>query len=226
MKVLDVEQGSAAWINARLGIPTASNFHKIITPRTLKPSSSQQKYLAHLLAEWVTGRTDDAAVSEYMTRGTEQEKQAAAYWECEREMQLEKVGFILRDDGLVGCSPDRLVVGAKGLVELKVPALETHLLNLLGGDMDDYRCQVQGQLWLAEREWVELVSYNGTQPSAILRYDRDEEFIEALVKQVDRFLHAMKQAKEKLLELGVVRLAAEQMEGVDLTLALAGEVLD
>ena len=32
MIILDVEQGSRAWIEARLGIPTASEFSRIVTP--------------------------------------------------------------------------------------------------------------------------------------------------------------------------------------------------
>ena len=32
-------QGTPAWHEARLGIPTSSNFHRIITPKTRKPSA-------------------------------------------------------------------------------------------------------------------------------------------------------------------------------------------
>jgi hypothetical protein len=32
MIILDLEQGTPEWLQARLGIPTASNFGNIITP--------------------------------------------------------------------------------------------------------------------------------------------------------------------------------------------------
>ena len=43
MKEIQVEQGSNEWIAARLGLPTASNFDKIITPGG-KLSTSSRKY--------------------------------------------------------------------------------------------------------------------------------------------------------------------------------------
>jgi hypothetical protein len=43
--------GFARVATARLGIPTASNFDKIITPKTMKPSASAEKYAWALIAE-------------------------------------------------------------------------------------------------------------------------------------------------------------------------------
>ena len=37
MIVLDCQQGDAEWHEARMGIPTASAFHRIITPREALP---------------------------------------------------------------------------------------------------------------------------------------------------------------------------------------------
>ena len=50
----DVEQGSQSWIELRLGIPTASQFSRIVTPGG-KSSSSRDAYMGELLAEWVLG---------------------------------------------------------------------------------------------------------------------------------------------------------------------------
>ena len=50
---LDVQQGTDAWARARIGIPTASCFDKIITPKTMKPSASAKDYLHLKLAEWL-----------------------------------------------------------------------------------------------------------------------------------------------------------------------------
>ena len=48
---LDVLQGSIEWQDARLGIPTASRFKDILTPKTLKPSAQSKGYLHELVAE-------------------------------------------------------------------------------------------------------------------------------------------------------------------------------
>ena len=54
MRVLDVEQGSREWVEARLGIPTASAFKRIVTS-TGKLSAQRDAYQAELLSEWVFG---------------------------------------------------------------------------------------------------------------------------------------------------------------------------
>ena len=54
MIVLDCVQGSQAWIDARLGIPTASQFSRIVTP-TGRASTAAEGYTAELLAEWALG---------------------------------------------------------------------------------------------------------------------------------------------------------------------------
>src|SRR5262249_28007687 len=59
---------------------------------------------------------------------------------------------------------------------------------LLDADAIGYRAQVQGQLWIAEREWVDTLSYNPEMPNALVRVGRDEKFIVALARAVDQFL--------------------------------------
>ena len=54
MLVLNCEQGSREWIEARLGIPTASQFSRIVTP-TGQAIKARDGYLAELLCEWVMG---------------------------------------------------------------------------------------------------------------------------------------------------------------------------
>lgn len=200
---LDVEQGSQQWHDARIGIPTASAFEKIIAPKTMKPSASAVKYRARLLAEWLLGLSLDEVSDDVMERGKQLEDEAVRWYEFETDSDTEKVGFILRDDGMVGCSPDRLV-GTDGLVEIKCPLPHTHIGYLLDGVDDAYRCQVQGQLWITERQWCDFVSYHPDMPKVKIRIDRDEEFIAALTAAVDAFIASMEQGKQRLIELGAV----------------------
>ena len=54
MTILECAQGSAEWQAARLGIPTASCFGRILTPGGALSEVARQAYLAELLAEWAS----------------------------------------------------------------------------------------------------------------------------------------------------------------------------
>lgn len=197
---LDVEQGSPAWFAARLGIPTASRFDDIVTAKTLKLSNSCTKYALELIAGEVLGYDVHLASSGFMARGTALEQKAVDYYELQRDCETEQVGLILRDDRRVGCSPDRLV-GDDGLLEIKCPSAAVHLGYLLDNGIG-YRTQVQGQLWLAERDWCDTVSYNPDLPSAIMREERDDEFIIKLSDAVEQFINYVGDIKEKFVRRG------------------------
>ena len=68
MIVSEHEQGTDGWLKDRLGIPTASNFSKIITGQG-KPSASAKSYMHQLLAESLTGEYDEGYTSDAMEHG-------------------------------------------------------------------------------------------------------------------------------------------------------------
>lgn len=197
MKIIDAVQGSPAWLQARSALPTASCFDKIATASG-KPSGSAMKYMGLLLAEYLMGRPIDTGKSKFMERGTEMEGEARGWYAFETGRELSQVGFCLRDDGKAGCSPDALV-GDDGLAEFKVPALETHMAYVLseGELVKEYGIQVQGQLWITERKWADLVSYNPVLPKVVVRVERDEDFIETLADLVLAFSDRLAEAKLK-----------------------------
>lgn len=97
MKIIDCPQNSTEWLMARLGIPTASQFFRIITPGG-KPSSASDKYLAELLVEWQFGSPQESPDTPWMTRGHDLEEEAAGWFAFETGLDVERVGFVLRDD--------------------------------------------------------------------------------------------------------------------------------
>jgi hypothetical protein len=207
----DCEQGSGEWTSLRLGIPTASRFDEIITPKTMKPSSSGEKYAWELLAEQILGYpVEEAPKSGFMVRGTVLEQKAVDFYELERDVDTEKVGFVMRDDRRVGCSPDRLV-GIDGLLEIKCPSAKVHVGYMLDDEGSLYHVQTQGQLWLTEREWCDIESHNPELGSIIFRVGRDEKFIKALSSCVDAFLETMDEMKAKLTRRGYFPELAEQL---------------
>lgn len=182
-----VAQGTTEWKELRAGIPTASQFHRIVTPKGA-PSESQDMYLFELLAERLTGEPTFNPSSTWMDRGHELEPEAIRFYCFTREVETEPVGFITNDAGTIGASPDQLV-GDDGLLEIKVPKPATHIGYLLksGAAYKEHRTQAQGQLWISEREFNDLLSYNPGLPPALYRVERDEPFIAKMDKELTAF---------------------------------------
>ena len=214
MIALDVEQGSSAWYEARLGIPTASRFGSILTPKTRKYASGAATYRNELIAEWMLGYPLDDASTDWMARGSELEAEAIRYYEFQRELEVTRVGFILRDDGKVGGSPDGLV-GNDGGLEIKCFSAGHHVGCLLGEDPATMT-QVQGNIWLAEREWWDVLAYSPSFPPVLSRVGRDDKYITDLEKALGKFLDELDAAKRLIEGMG----AAGRIDGSGLTEAL------
>lgn len=201
MRILNVEQGSPEWMDARLGIPTASAYDKIITPKTLKPAKGDT-YRNQLLAEWLLGYAIDWGTSSAWTeRGRDLESEARAFYELTRDVEVTPVGFVARDDGQTGGSPDGLI-GEDGGLEIKCPAIHTHVGYMLKPSLlsDEYRCQVQGYLYLTGRNWWDLMSYCPGLPEVMIRVERDAPFMDAFEPALAAFLADLDTAKERLAE--------------------------
>ena len=172
-----VVQGTEAWRTLRLGIPTASNFEKIITPKSGKPSAQAEGYMLDLLAELVLGHPLEKIKTDWMQRGNDLEAEAVDYYEFQTDSETTPVGFMTNEAGTVGASPDRIVT-PELLLECKCPSAGTHLGYVLGksGVDAEYRVQLQGQLYISECKAVDIISYHPQMPHAIVRIERDEEF--------------------------------------------------
>jgi len=202
MRIVDVVQGTPEWEYARLGIPTASQADRIMTPRQLKPASAQREYLHQLLAEWIVGHPIDwGQASPWADRGREMEAEARAAYEIVMGVDVQMVGLILTDDGMFGGSPDGLV-GDDGGVEIKCPGLHTHIGYLLDPDSlaDRYRGQVQALLWLTGREWWDLWSYHPELPPVRVRVQPDESWRAAWEPTLAAFIAELRECREKLRE--------------------------
>lgn len=187
MLIHDVAQGTPEWFEARLGIPTASQFCKIITPRGLA-SIQANAYLENLVIERITGRCYQTfAGNEWTERGKELEPEAVRVYEKHMKLTTVKVGFVTDLGRTMGCSPDRLV-GDDGLLEVKCPAPHTHAKYLENQWIDmKYYPQVQGQLLVTGRKWVDLFSYHPDQKQLRVRFARDERYIAILIVLLREF---------------------------------------
>lgn len=203
----NVKQGSEEWRRLRMGVPTASEFDRILTP-TGKRSESAEPYMYDLLAELMMGRPLDAPSFPWMQRGHDLEADAALWYELQKDVITRVVGFCTTDDGLIGASPDRLV-GEGGQLEVKCPKPETHVRYLLfphKGVDAKYRVQIMGQLYVTGRQWCDVVSYHPELPSVIVRVERDEEYIGKLAEALKEFCVRLAEGKAELERQGLLSI--------------------
>lgn len=202
MIIHDVEQGTPDWYKVRAGVPSASSFDKILTT-TGKLSAQSSGYASKLIAELMLKRPLDEPIKSYwMERGKDMEENAVALYEMLTDTQTQKCGFVTLDDKSAGASPDRFA-GDEGLVEIKCPAPWTHVTNLLSEKIDpDYIPQVQGQLYVTGRAWVDWFSFHPELPPSRIRTYRDEEYIAKLKSALDEFNGKMREKLSRLAEMG------------------------
>lgn len=199
----DVKQGEAAWIALRLGIPTASEFYKIITPLgKLSKSETMRKYAHRLIAEKILGYPLESLEGlEHIERGKELEPLAVKHYEFVRDLETKKIGFVTTDDGEIGVSPDRMV-HEYGLVEIKCPAPNTQIGYLVDGFDEKYKPQVQGQLYVTERIWNDCVIFSQVFPTEIIRVERDDAYIDLLAAGLRQFIEIKQEMWDTLRAKG------------------------
>ena len=190
VEVFACEQGSPEWFACRLGIPTASEFDAILANgKGGAPSKTRRTYLYKLIGERLTGEPAYSYSNEHMERGKEMEAEARDWYAFACDVEPMRVGFLR--NGRVGCSPDSLI-GDSGMLEIKTKLAHLQVDVLLGKELPaEHKAQVQGQLWVAEREWLDFVSYWPKMPPFRLRVYRDEPYITHLAKMVDIFCNEL-----------------------------------
>lgn len=190
MIIYPCKQGTQEWLNIRAGIPTASCFDEIMTAGKAK-SKSRHKYMNHLIGERMLGMPVDGFKSKYMDQGNQFEDRAiASYQEEHGFCEVEKIGFVTTNDGRIGCSPDRFIVGSNGMVQAKAPGrVDIHVsyLRAAAGASDEYKVQIQGEMWICEKDFNEVVSYYPKLPDAVFKMERDDDFIKELAAHVRAF---------------------------------------
>jgi len=202
LQIINCEQNSPEWIKARLGIPTASRFATVMAKGEGKTRS---EYMRKLAGEILTDEPAEAFSNSHTDRGHEMEAIARQEYEFITGNTAELVGFIR--NGNKGASPDSLI-GNDGGLEIKT-ALPHIQIDRLERDRlpPEHRAQVQGNLWVSEREWWDFVSYWPKLPILTVRVYRDEEFIKDLSDEVDRFNDELAALVEKIRRYGVKEAA-------------------
>lgn len=197
IQVFDCEQGSDDWFACRAGIPTASKFATVMAKGEGKIRS---EYMRKLAGEIITGQPMASYKSEQMERGNVMEDEARETYAFIYDADIQRVGFIR--NGMKGASPDSLI-GDRGGLEIKTA--EAHIqIDRLERDRlpPEHVAQVQGNLWVSEREYWDFVSYWPGLPMLRVRVTRDEPYIKNLAGEVDRFNDELAEMVERIRNYG------------------------
>jgi hypothetical protein len=206
----DIEQGSPEWFSIRMGIPTASEFKTLLAVnKDAKDKKTRQAYMRKLAGEVITGMPMESYSNGDMQRGKDQEDEARDLYALMQGVDPMRVGFI-RNHG-AGCSPDSLIEEAGGL-EIKSAAPHIQIERLESGELpSEHRAQVQGNIWIAKREWWDFVSYCPRMPLLVTRAYRDDGYIATLAGAVNQFNDELAALIERVRGYGEPKPSAMEM---------------
>ncbi len=191
---LDVEQGTPEWDVGRIGIPTSSNFDRLLTA-SCKPSAQADDYLYELMGEWIHGEKKFVKPTFWMEQGINMEEEARAAYEFITGNKVSTTGVVYQDESrLVGCSPDGLM-SKKGL-EIKCPSPIIHLAYLLQGVIPKkYQPQVQGSMWVTGYNRWDFMSYHPNYEPLIITVEADPQWQSALYTTIPLFIAKIKKER-------------------------------
>lgn len=198
IEIFNCEQGSPEWFACRRGIVTASKFSAVMAKGEGKTRS---KYMRELAGEVLTNDVVDSFRNVAMDSGKSMEAEARAMYAFIRdEDKLEQVGFIR--NGPKGCSPDSLV-NDNGALEIKCNQPDI-LIDIIERKRvpPEHLPQLQGVLWVAEREHIDFMSYWPKINPYIERVYRDDGYIRMLSAEVDRFNDELEELVERIRKHG------------------------
>lgn len=186
-------QGSAEWLAERAGHATASRACDILAKIKTGEAMSRRKYRLQIVTERLTGIPVSGYKNAAMQWGNDTEPYARAAYEIKTGTACQEAGFIKHPSiEWVGMSPDGLI-DDDGLLEIKCPESTTHLDWLEQRRAPpEHVPQMQFQMWVSGRQWVDFVSFDPRFPSHLQlfshRVNRDNAFIKEIEIEVIQFL--------------------------------------
>lgn len=209
IEILDMEQGSPDWYRSRCGLVTASSFKTVLANgRGGAESKTRKSYMNRLAAEIITGEPLETFSNRHTDRGHALEPEARDYYGFLKDCEPATVGFVR--NGRKGCSPDSFI-GTDGLLEIKTQRGDLLIETLLADRFPlEHKPQVQGQIWICEREWCDLLVYWPGLPPFIRRAYREPGYIIQLADAVDQFNDELASVVERIRSYGIEKATTEK----------------
>jgi hypothetical protein len=84
-------------------------------------------------------------------------------------------------------------------LEIKAPLPHTQVEYWISGEVSErFRPQLQGQLYISQRSWVDIVCWHDVLPKLVKRVEPDEKFIKLLDHELQIFNFFIEQVMEKI----------------------------
>ncbi|WPX40142.1 YqaJ viral recombinase family protein [Akkermansia sp. N21116] len=187
----NMEQRTEEWFRARAGRLTASNFGRLLTPKTGKDSSQWEALAIELCCSCIRPDEVQWEGNFHTDRGEALEPEARELFARTMELVVEQVGFVTKDDNpVIGCSPDALVKldgRYAGGLEIKCPLAKNHARYILDGVVpDEYKAQVHGSMVVTGLPCWYFMSYCPGFPPFIRLVPWDA-YTDKLADALDRF---------------------------------------
>lgn len=201
-----IEQGSPEWHQQRIGKLTASRIADALARTKTGWGASRANLMAALVAERLTGVSQDSYTNGAMQWGIDTEPKAKAAYEFRNDIDIAPAGFVPHPlIAMSGASPDGYV-GDDGLIEIKCPNIATHIETLLGAEIDGrYVKQMQWQMACTGRAWCDFASFDPRLPPEmqlhVRRVHRDDKLISEMEVEASVFLEQVAARVERLQAL-------------------------
>lgn len=198
MIILNIEQRSEAWHEARCGRVTGTRFASLMAGESTK---AYKDLVSDIVCEIITGKIEDGYVSPAMEHGIETEPEARREYESVFGTEIKTAGFIIPDEETkyhdwVGISPDGLT-SDNGVLEIKCPMAKTHLGYIESDKLPtDYKYQVQGQLFVTGFDYCDFMSYVEDMKPFIIRVYPDKEIHAEFERRLDLLITQVNDKKE------------------------------
>jgi putative phage-type endonuclease len=195
MIIHDVKQGSPEWDALRRGRFTASTFGDLFMKESTK---GYQEAINKVVFERISGESPETYSNDFMKRGTELEPIARQSYELETFNRVSMVGFIEHDEW-IGGSPDGLIEDS-GTLEIKCPKWNTLIGYILDNEIPkDYMYQMQGNLFVSERQWCDFYVWHPKFTPMLRRVNRDEKIISEIQEKLKIAIEEVKQRINKII---------------------------
>jgi hypothetical protein len=92
-------------------------------------------------------------------------------------------------------------------LEIKAPLPQTQVEYWISGEVHErFRPQLQGQLYVSQRSWVDILCWHDVLPKVVMRVESDEEFIKALHRELQIFNYFIERVMEKICATNELRI--------------------
>jgi len=191
--IIKAEQGSLAWLQARLGVITASEVHKAVAKLG---TETRNTYMCQLVSEVATGFVEEIN-SKYLDWGKMHEAAARASYEFQNDCEIESVGFIFKDDTFrEGASLDGFIKGSNKIIEIKCPYNPTNYIKFVVEDKikAEYMWQYQFQMRVTGADVADFAQFDprmNVTPFKAITVERDSEYQKKFDEMIPQFISDM-----------------------------------